>query len=126
MGLPANMWADSAAIMKKIEAVIKPFKLEDVKSALAAMGIQGMTVTEVKGFGRQKGHTEIYRGSEYTVDFLPKVKIEIVVADAQANGAVDAIVKAAKTGKIGDGKIFVQSVESAVRIRTGESGDQAV
>ena len=112
--------------MKKIEAVIKPFKLEDVKSALATMGIQGMTVTEVKGFGRQKGHTEIYRGSEYTVDFLPKVKIEIVVADAQADAAVGAIVKAAKTGKIGDGKIFVQSVESAVRIRTGESGDQAV
>ena len=120
------MSADSVAIMKKIEAVIKPFKLEDVKSALATMGIQGMTVTEVKGFGRQKGHTEIYRGSEYTVDFLPKVKIEIVVADAQADAAVDAIVKAAKTGKIGDGKIFVQSVERAVRIRTGESGDQAV
>ena len=126
MGLPANMSPDSVAIMKKIEAVIKPFKLEDVKSALATMGIQGMTVTEVKGFGRQKGHTEIYRGSEYTVDFLPKVKIEIVVADAQADAAVDAIVKAAKTGKIGDGKIFVQSVERAVRIRTGESGDQAV
>ena len=120
------MWADSIGIMKMIEAVIKPFKLEDVKSALATMGIQGMTVTEVKGFGRQKGHTEIYRGSEYTVDFLPKVKIEIVVADAQADAAVDAIVKAAKTGKIGDGKIFVQSVERAVRIRTGESGDQAV
>jgi nitrogen regulatory protein P-II 1 len=112
--------------MKKIEAIIKPFKLEDVKSALTALEIQGMTVLEVKGFGRQKGHTEIYRGSEYTVDFLPKVKIEIVVADAQAAPAVDAIAKAAKTGKIGDGKIFVSAVESAVRIRTGETGEQAV
>jgi nitrogen regulatory protein P-II 1 len=112
--------------MKKIEAIIKPFKLEDVKSALTALEIQGMTVLEVKGFGRQKGHTEIYRGSEYTVDFLPKVKIEIVVADAQVGSAVDAIAKAAKTGKIGDGKIFVYSVESAVRIRTGETGEQAV
>jgi nitrogen regulatory protein P-II 1 len=112
--------------MKKIEAIIKPFKLEDVKSALTALEIQGMTVLEVKGFGRQKGHTEIYRGSEYTVDFLPKVKIEIVVADAQASAAVDAIAKAAKTGKIGDGKIFVYAVESALRIRTGESGEQAV
>jgi nitrogen regulatory protein PII len=112
--------------MKKIEAIIKPFKLEEVKSALTALGIQGMTVAEVKGFGRQKGHTEIYRGSEYTVDFLPKVKIEIVVADAQANPAVDAIATAAKTGKIGDGKIFVSAVENAVRIRTGETGEQAV
>ena len=112
--------------MKKIEAIIKPFKLEDVKAALTALGIQGMTVSEVKGFGRQKGHTEIYRGSEYTVDFLPKVKIEIVVADAQANAAVDAIATAAKTGKIGDGKIFVSAVENAVRIRTGETGEQAV
>jgi nitrogen regulatory protein P-II 1 len=112
--------------MKKIEAIIKPFKLEDVKAALTALGIQGMTVAEVKGFGRQKGHTEIYRGSEYTVDFLPKVKIEIVVADAQANAAVDAIATAAKTGKIGDGKIFVSAVENAVRIRTGETGEQAV
>ena len=112
--------------MKKIEAIIKPFKLEDVKAALTALGIQGMTVAEVKGFGRQKGHTEIYRGSEYTVDFLPKVKIEIVVADAQASPAVDAIAKAAKTGKIGDGKIFVSAVENAVRIRTGETGEQAV
>ena len=112
--------------MKKIEAIIKPFKLEDVKSALTALEIQGMTVVEVKGFGRQKGHTEIYRGSEYTVDFLPKVKIEIVVTDAQANPAVDAIAKAAKTGKIGDGKIFVYAVENALRIRTGETGDQAV
>ncbi len=112
--------------MKKIEAIIKPFKLEEVKSALTDLEIQGMTVIEVKGFGRQKGHTEIYRGSEYTVDFLPKVKIEIVVADAQAGPAVDAIAKAAKTGKIGDGKIFVSPVESALRIRTGESGEQAV
>jgi nitrogen regulatory protein P-II 1 len=112
--------------MKKIEAIIKPFKLEDVKSALMTLGIQGMTVIEVKGFGRQKGHTEIYRGSEYVVDFLPKVKIEIVVADSQVNPAVDAIVKAAKTGKIGDGKVFVYAIESVVRIRTGESGEQAV
>jgi len=112
--------------MKKIEAIIKPFKLEEVKTALADMGIQGLTVAEVKGFGRQKGHTEIYRGSEYAVDFLPKIKIEIVLADAQAAAAVDAIVKAAKTGKIGDGKIFVSSVESVIRIRTGETGEQAV
>jgi len=112
--------------MKKIEAIIKPFKLEEVKSALAALGVQGMTVVEVKGFGRQKGHTEIYRGSEYTVDFLPKVKIEVVLADAQVAAAVDAIVKSAKTGKIGDGKIFVSAVESIVRIRTGETGEQAV
>ncbi len=112
--------------MKKIEAIIKPFKLEDVKSALAEIGIQGLTVSEVKGFGRQKGHTEIYRGSEYAVDFLPKIKIEIVLADAQVAAVVGAIVKAAKTGKIGDGKIFVSSVESVLRIRTGETGEQAV
>jgi nitrogen regulatory protein PII len=112
--------------MKKIEAIIKPFKLEEVKAAVTALGIQGMTVIEVKGFGRQKGHTEIYRGSEYTVDFLPKVKIEIAVADSQANSVVDAIVNAARTGKIGDGKVFVSPLDSAVRIRTGESGDQAV
>ena len=112
--------------MKKIEAIIKPFKLEDVKEALAGLGVEGMTVTEVKGFGRQKGHTEIYRGSEYTVDFLPKLKIEIVIADAQSEAAVDAIVKAAKTGKIGDGKVFVSSVEDAIRIRTDEHGDKAV
>jgi nitrogen regulatory protein PII len=112
--------------MKKIEAVIKPFKLEDVKAALTALGIQGMTVVEVKGFGRQKGHTEIYRGSEYVVDFLPKVKIELVVADAQAAPVLEAIVKSAKTGKIGDGKIFVSSIEKAVRIRTGELDEQAV
>jgi nitrogen regulatory protein PII len=112
--------------MKKIEAIIKPFKLEEVKEALAELGVEGMTVSEVKGFGRQKGHTEIYRGSEYTVDFLPKIKIEVVVTDARAAAAVDAIVKTAKTGKIGDGKVFVISVESAVRIRTEETGDQAV
>ena len=112
--------------MKKIEAVVKPFKLEDVKSALGALGVQGMTVAEVKGFGRQKGHTEIYRGSEYVVDFLPKVKIEVVLADSLVNSAVEAIVKAAKTGKIGDGKIFVSSIQDVIRIRTGETGEQAV
>ncbi|MEN9575167.1 MAG: hypothetical protein RL514_3022 [Verrucomicrobiota bacterium] len=112
--------------MKKIEAIIKPFKLDDVKEALTSMGIEGMTVVEVKGFGRQKGHTEIYRGSEYTVDFLPKLKLEIVVTDANAQAAVKAIVAAAKTGKIGDGKVFVSPVESVVRIRTEETGDQAV
>ena len=112
--------------MKKIEAIIKPFKLEDVKEALSGLGVEGMTVTEVKGFGRQKGHTEIYRGSEYTVDFLPKIKIEVVLADSQVVGAVEAIVKAAKTGKIGDGKVFVSSIENAVRIRTEETGEQAV
>ena len=112
--------------MKKIEAIIKPFKLNDVKDGLAAAGIQGMTVSEVKGFGRQKGHTEIYRGSEYTVDFLPKIKLELVVADSEAQAAVDAIVKAAKTGKIGDGKIFVSAVDEAIRIRTEERGERAV
>ncbi len=112
--------------MKKIEAIIKPFKLDDVKEALSSLGVEGMTVSEVKGFGRQKGHTEIYRGSEYTVDFLPKLKIEIVVSDARVNSAVEAIVKAAKTGKIGDGKVFVSAIENAVRIRTEETGDQAV
>ena len=112
--------------MKKIEAIIKPFKLDEVKDALNEVGVSGMTVIEVKGYGRQKGHTEIYRGSEYTVDFLPKIKIELVVADAQTEVAVGAIVKAAKTGKIGDGKIFVSAVESIVRIRTGETGEQAV
>ena len=112
--------------MKKIEAIIKPFKLEEVKEALAEVGVQGMTVTEVKGFGRQKGHTEIYRGSEYTVDFLPKIKIEVVLADSQVTSAVDAIVKAAKTGKIGDGKVFVSTIENAIRIRTEETGEQAV
>jgi nitrogen regulatory protein PII len=112
--------------MKKIEAIIKPFKLEDVKEALAGVSVEGMTVSEVKGFGRQKGHTEIYRGSEYTVDFLPKIKIEIVLADGQVSAAVEAIVKAAKTGKIGDGKVFISSVENAIRIRTDETGEQAV
>jgi nitrogen regulatory protein PII len=112
--------------MKKIEAIIKPFKLEDVKEALSGLGVEGMTVSEVKGFGRQKGHTEIYRGSEYTVDFLPKIKIEVVLGDAHAPAAVDAIVKAAKTGKIGDGKVFVSAVENAIRIRTEETGEQAV
>jgi nitrogen regulatory protein PII len=112
--------------MKLIIAIIKPFKLEEVKEGLSAIGIEGMTVTEVKGFGRQKGHTEIYRGSEYTVDFLPKVKIEIVVTDDLVAKTVDAIVKAAKTGKIGDGKVFVLALEDAVRIRTDERGDAAV
>lgn len=112
--------------MKKIEAIIKPFKMEDVKEALSEVGVEGMTVTEVKGFGRQKGHTEIYRGSEYTVDFLPKVKFEIVIADDRVQKAVDAIVSAAKTGKIGDGKVFVLPVEEAIRIRTEEHGDTAI
>jgi nitrogen regulatory protein P-II 1 len=112
--------------MKKIEAIIKPFKLEEVKEALSEIGIQGMTVTEVKGFGRQKGHTEIYRGSEYTVDFLPKVKIEVVLSDDLTEKAIDAIVKSAKTGKIGDGKVFVLPIEQAIRIRTDETGEKAV
>ena len=112
--------------MKKIEAIIKPFKLDEVKDALSEIGIEGMTVTEVKGFGRQKGQTEIYRGSEYTVDFLPKVKVEIVLSDEIADTAVEAIVKSAKTGKIGDGKVFVLPVEQAIRIRTEETGEKAV
>ena len=112
--------------MKRIDAIIKPFKLEDVKAALTEQGIVGMTVAEVKGFGRQKGHTEIYRGSEYTVDFLPKLKLELVVPDGQADNAVQAIQASACTGKIATGKIFVSNVESAVRIRTGETGDGAV
>ncbi len=112
--------------MKKIEAIIKPFKLQDVKEALNEMGVQGMTVTEVKGFGRQKGHTEIYRGSEYTVDFLPKVKIETVLPDDIATKAVEAIIKAAKTGKIGDGKVFVSSIEDAWRIRTDDRNNDAL
>ena len=112
--------------MKKVEAIIKPFKLEEVKDALGEIGIEGMTITEVKGFGRQKGHTEIYRGSEYTVDFLPKIKLELVLPDSRLDAALAAIVKAAKTGKIGDGKVFVSNVEDAVRIRTDEKGDQAV
>ncbi|HXB59072.1 MAG TPA: P-II family nitrogen regulator [Candidatus Acidoferrales bacterium] len=112
--------------MKKIEAIIKPFKLQEVKDALSEIGIHGMTVSEVKGFGRQKGHTEIYRGSEYTVDFLPKVKIESVLPDNLVNQAIETIIKAAKTGKIGDGKIFVSSVQEAHRIRTGEKDEAAV
>ena len=112
--------------MKKIEAIIKPFKMEDVKEALAEIGVEGMTVSEVKGFGRQKGHTEIYRGSEYTVDFLPKVKFEIVITDDHVAKAVEAIVQSAKTGKIGDGKIFVLPIEDAVRIRTEERGESAI
>jgi nitrogen regulatory protein P-II 1 len=112
--------------MKKFEAIIKPFKLTEVKDALNELGIQGMTVSEVKGFGRQKGHTEIYRGSEYTVDFLPKIKIETVVADNVKDAAVAAIVKAARTGKIGDGKIFVSTIEEATRIRTDEKGESAI
>ena len=112
--------------MKKLEAIIKPFKLEEVKEALAEIGIEGMTVSEVKGFGRQKGHTEIYRGSEYTVDFLPKVKIEIAIADDLVTKVVDAIVGASQTGKIGDGKVFILPIEEAVRIRTGEKGEEAL
>ena len=120
-GSPTNTNA-----MKKIEAIIKPFKLEEVKDALGEVGIEGMTVTEVKGFGRQKGHTEIYRGSEYTVDFLPKIKLELVLDDEKVKDAVAAIVKAAKTGKIGDGKVFVSPVDEAVRIRTDEKGKEAL
>ena len=112
--------------MKRIEAIIKPFRLDDVKNALHEAGLVGMTVSEVKGLGRQKGHTEIYRGSEYTVDFLPKLKVDLVVPDSQVQTAVNAIVKAAKTGKIGDGKIFISHIEEAIRIRTEERGDQAV
>ena len=112
--------------MKKIDAVVKPFKLDEVREALSEIGVSGLTVTEVKGFGRQKGHTELYRGAEYVVDFLPKVKIEIVVADSMLEQAIEAIVKAARTGKIGDGKIFVTSVEQVVRIRTGETNESAI
>ena len=112
--------------MKKVEAIIKPFKLEEVKEAIAGVGVQGLTVTEVKGFGRQKGHKELYRGAEYVVEFLPKVKLEVVVTDSKLKAVVEVIVKAASTGRIGDGKIFVSAVEDAVRIRTGESGDIAV
>lgn len=112
--------------MKKIEAVIKPFKLDEVREALSVIGVNGLTVTEVKGFGRQKGHTELYRGAEYVVDFLPKIKLELVLADDMVETAMDAIVKAGHTGKIGDGKIFVSNVEQVVRIRTGETGEAAV
>jgi nitrogen regulatory protein PII len=124
MGLQALKTPSSS--MKKIEAIIKPFKLEEVKQALHDVGIEGMTVSEAKGFGRQKGHTEIYRGSEYTVDFLPKIKIEIVVADSSVQAATEAIVKAARTGKIGDGKVFIYPIEEAIRIRTEERGNNAV
>jgi len=112
--------------MKKVEAIIKPFKLDEVKEALSKIGVVGLTVTEVKGFGRQKGHTELYRGAEYVVDFLPKIKLEIVVTDDQVDGVIEAVVGAANTGKIGDGKIFVLPLEEAVRIRTGERGSEAV
>ena len=112
--------------MKQVTALIKPFKLDDVREALAEVGVQGMTVSEVKGFGRQKGHTEIYRGAEYAVDFLPKIKIDIVLADEMVERAVEAIIQAAQTGKVGDGKVFVSAVEQVIRIRTGETGDAAV
>ena len=112
--------------MKKIEAVLKPFKLDEVREALSEVGVTGLTVTEVKGFGRQKGHTELYRGAEYVVDFLPKVKVEVIVADKDVQGCIDAIIKAARTGKIGDGKIFVNTVEQVVLIRTGETNEAAI
>ena len=112
--------------MKLITAIIKPFKMDDVRAALSEIGVQGITATEVKGFGRQKGHTELYRGAEYVVDFLPKVKLEIVVADEQLDAAIDAVTNAANTGKIGDGKIFVQAMEQVIRIRTGETGEDAI
>jgi nitrogen regulatory protein P-II 2 len=112
--------------MKMITAIIKPFKMDDVRAALSEIGVQGITATEVKGFGRQKGHTELYRGAEYVVDFLPKVKLEIVVADEQVDAAIDAVTNAANTGKIGDGKIFVQAMEQVIRIRTGETGEDAI
>jgi nitrogen regulatory protein P-II 1 len=119
-------WESKDEAMKKIEAVIKPFKLDEVKEALQEVGLQGITVTEAKGFGRQKGHTELYRGAEYVVDFLPKVKIEIVLGDDMLDKAIDAIRRAAQTGRIGDGKIFVSNIEEAIRIRTGESGTDAI
>ena len=112
--------------MKKVEAIVKPFKLDEVREALSELGVTGLTVTEVKGFGRQKGHTELYRGAEYVVDFLPKVKVEVIVPDSLVERAIEAVIKAARTGKIGDGKIFVTNVEQVVRIRTGESGEAAV
>jgi nitrogen regulatory protein P-II 1 len=119
-------FARQGEAMKKIEAIVKPFKLDEVREALSEVGVSGLTVTEVKGFGRQKGHTELYRGAEYVVDFLPKVKVEVIVADGIVEQAIEAIVKAARTGKIGDGKIFVTAVEQVVRIRTGETGEAAV
>ncbi len=112
--------------MKLVTAIVKPFKLDDVREALSEIGVQGITVTEVKGFGRQKGHTELYRGAEYVVDFLPKMKVEVVLADGDVDGAIEAVTKAAATGKIGDGKIFVQPVEQVIRIRTGETGEEAI
>ena len=124
--LALNSTGEGAMVMKKIEAIIKPFKLDEVKEALQEVGIQGLSVVEVKGFGRQKGHTELYRGAEYVVDFLPKVKIEVVLADDQLDDALEAIQKSARTDKIGDGKIFVVAVEQAIRIRTGESGEDAL
>jgi nitrogen regulatory protein P-II 1 len=125
-GAPDKPAASGKDAMKKIEAIIKPFKLDEVKEALQEVGLQGITVTEAKGFGRQKGHTELYRGAEYVVDFLPKVKIEIVLGDDMAEKAIDAIRRAAQTGRIGDGKIFVSNIEEAIRIRTGESGTDAI
>jgi nitrogen regulatory protein P-II 1 len=122
----AKTGEEAAVAMKKIEAIIKPFKLDEVKEALQEIGIQGLSVTEVKGFGRQKGHTELYRGAEYVVDFLPKVKIEVVLSDDLADAAIEAIIDAAKTDKIGDGKIFVSDISQAIRIRTGESGEDAL
>ena len=124
--ISGQMRAGEQQKMKKLEAIIKPFKLEEVKDALAEVGIEGMTVTEVKGFGRQKGHTEIYRGSEYTVDFLPKIKLEVAVTDDNLEAAVKAVADSAKTGKIGDGKIFVSTIDEAIRIRTNEKGDEAL
>ena len=124
--LPGNLSPAMGVEMKKVEAIIKPFKLDEVREALSEVGVTGLTVTEVKGFGRQKGHTELYRGAEYVVDFLPKVKVEMVLADGLVERAIDAIVKAARTGKIGDGKIFVTAVDQVLRIRTGESGEAAV
>lgn len=124
--MPWTCLAGVGCVMKKIEAIIKPFKLDEVKEALQAAGLQGITVTEAKGFGRQKGHTELYRGAEYVVDFLPKVKLEVVVPDAMAERTVEAIAAAAQTGRIGDGKIFVSAIESAIRIRTGERDDDAI
>ncbi len=112
--------------MKKIEAIIRPFRLDDVREALGEVGVKGMTLTEVKGYGRQKGHTELYRGSEYRIDFLPKVKLEVVVADSMVDKIVDTIIKTAKTGEVGDGKIFVSAVEDVIRVRTGESGEDAL
>ncbi len=123
---PTTSLRDGATNVKKIEAIIKPFKLDEVKEALHGVGLQGMTVTEVKGFGRQRGHTELYRGAEYVVDFLPKLRIEVVVSDEQADATVDAICKAAQTGKIGDGKVFISDIAEVVRIRTGERGAAAL